>query len=53
MNAGTKLKLLTKQGLHFRGEVQADNELFLEIKDKYGKTVCLNKTDISLIEVLD
>lgn len=52
MNAGTKVKVLMKNNLHFRGTVTSDDEHFLHINDKFGKPVSIAKSEISLLEVV-
>lgn len=52
MQAGTKVKILMRNGLHFSGIVQDDNSFFLEILDKFNKKVLIGKGDISSLEVL-
>lgn len=52
MNAGTKVKILMKNGLHFNGVVNSSDDFFLHIIDRFNKPVSIAKSEISLLEVL-
>lgn len=52
MQAGQKVRILMKSGLHFSGVVISEENQFLQIRDKYGKDVRLNNLEISILEVV-